>query len=214
MNWDFYFNFTLHVANLCFFAVVFRKADVFIKILALCILITCLTEAYAAKLMIKKVDNNFLYHFLIPIQYVLYSLAYAKILRGRVVKKVVVLFLPIFLIFAIAMSLYVEKVNEYNSIVCATKHFLITFLVLFYFLQIFFEKEEIVLWKSPHFWISIGLVISSLGNFFIEGLMSYMINLSNDFALSFYLIGVGIVYFYYGTVFVALSICFKGRKSK
>jgi hypothetical protein len=206
MKWDFYVNFSLHIVNICLFVFKYKEMDIFLRLVGCCLLLTCCFEVYAAKLMIEKQDNNFLYHFLVPAQFIFYSIAYATIVRRKLIKYLIRSFVPIFIAISIYTTLKLEGLNEYNSIVCSAKHFLLTFWVLFYMLDIFFEEGNIILWKSPHFCTSVGLIVASLGNFFIEGLMNHMILLSNDFALSFYLIGVAIVYLYYAFVTVSFFI--------
>jgi hypothetical protein len=209
MKWDFFVNFSLHILNVCLFIFLYKRANSFLKYVGLYVLITFLTEIAAAYYMFKKIPNHFLYHFLVPVQYVLLALAYKKVILNKLFVKIIKYSIPLFILFAILIGCFVQKITEYNSIVCAGKNFLLSVWALLYLLDLFFYYNKFVLWKAPEIWITLGLLISSLGNFFIEGLMNTMIKLSHNTALYFYLIGVCITYFFYFTITIAFILFLK-----
>jgi hypothetical protein len=58
--------------------------------------------------------------------------------------------------------------------------------VLSYYRELFVLLHVSRIEQEPLFWISTGLLFYSLGDFFVEGLMNYMISHSMELAQKFY----------------------------
>lgn len=204
--WEVYTNFILHFTNLILFFVFYKSFSVPIKIIGFCILTTCVIEVYAAKLKFASVNNLFLYHGFAVIHYVFYSFFYYQIIRNRRIRNLILLTNPLFVILAIVNVFYFQKITDYCSYTLVVKHFLISIWVLVYFTEFFLKPGELYVYFEPFFWISAGLILCSLGNFFIEGMMDYLINKSKVIALKFYLVGVVLSYLFYLTITVSLIL--------
>lgn len=206
MKWEVVVNFSLHFFNIILFFWGFKKFDLSLKLIGVSIFLTCIVELYALKLMLRSVDNNFIYHFLTPIQYALFAAAYAFKIHNLKGKKIILYSIPVAILLSLIISVRFQKLDEYNSFFCAIKHSLLSFWILYFFYETFLNEKDIELVRDPFFWISTGLLFSSLGNFFIEGLMSMLIIRSHTIALNFYLVGVSLTYLSYLTITVAFLL--------
>ncbi|MFT3681860.1 MAG: hypothetical protein QM791_16425 [Ferruginibacter sp.] len=215
MKWEVVVNFSLHVINFFLFCAAYKRSPLSLQLMGIAVLVTFFVELYAVQLMLKSIDNNFIYHFLTPVQYSIFALSYMVKIRNRQVKKIILFSIPAALIVSAFITIFWQGLNEYNSIFCSIKHALLSFWILWFFMETFMSENKINLVREPFFWISAGLLLSSLGNFFIEGLMNLLISKSNDIALRFYLIGVSLTYIFYFTVSLGflLQLFFKNKSA-
>lgn len=210
--WEVYTNFTLHAVNIFLFFCCYQKARTPIKIIGFSVVVTCIVEIYAAKLKFEKTNNLFLYHGFAVLHYIAYSYFYYIVLHNKTVKKVILITLPTFIFFSFISAIYLQPLEEYNSYTLVTKHFLISVWIMIYFLEFFITPGYLKIQHEPYFWISTGLLFFSVGNFFIEGMMDYLINKSMKIALSFYLTGVVFSYFFYATIAVSFILVLYNTK--
>jgi len=167
------------------------------KILGITILIALPVEVLGGYLQSKGINNLFLYHILIPIQYCLYSFIFYIAIKSVLLKNLIFYSIPVALLFSLVLFILdIQTVDTYNSYTIALTSFLTCIWILGYYRQVFTPLEIIYLEREPLFWISTGLLFYSLGCFFVDGLMKELILNYPKLAK-----------FYYYKVFLPLS-CF------
>ncbi|WP_066835864.1 hypothetical protein [Rufibacter ruber] len=188
--WSVYIYFAFLALSVVVWSLRFKHLDTPQKILGLCLAITLLVEAYAAHLMFQKINNSFLYHLLIPLQYLFLSGVFYVALSGKRIRRAILLTLPVYVVAVLIFFLTVQTILEYNSYARVLKNVLVVAWVLFYYREVFIGVKVSRLEREPMFWISTGLLFYSLGNVFVDGLMYYLIHQSYSWARPIYLINV------------------------
>lgn len=207
--WDVYLYFLLILVAVGLWAITYRQLTSGLKLLGFILLLTLLVEGYAAYLLFQRTRNLHVYHVLIPVQYVLFSWLYYKELASRKAKKIVLVSVPLFLLAALISTLYLQTIREYNSYIRLLKNILLTCWPLLYYREVFIGLRVVRLTKEPMFWISTGLFFYSLGNFFVDGLMNYLLHLSQEWAQTLYWISTYLGLFLNGTFVVSFLLKLK-----
>lgn len=213
MYWDYQVNFLLQATCVALFIAYYSRCSLPMRIIGYSLAINFLVEVVAYSFAARKVNNLFIFHGLTIIQFVMQSLFYRKIIQARRLKKLIAFAIPVFVLFAIFNALYLNPLNRYNSYALIFKHFFLTLLILVYFNQLLLSDEEEWVLSNNYFWISSGLLIASLGNFFIEGLMNYLMAQSLKLATQFYLVGMVLTFLYYAGIIISfLLLRYRGHK--
>jgi hypothetical protein len=82
----------------------------------------------------------------------------------------------------------IQPLNAYNSYAVIIKNSLLSIWILCYYRELFVLLHINRIEQEPLFWISTGVLFYSLGDFFVEGLMNYLISHSMDLAQKLYYI--------------------------
>ncbi|MBB6611770.1 hypothetical protein H7F15_12030 [Pontibacter sp. Tf4] len=207
--WELYVHFSLLALNLAVWLVLYKKLDSPFRLLGWTLLLTALFEAYAAYLLLNKTRNLHLYHLLTPLQYVLYSLVFYKVLEGTIYRRAVILTIPAYLLVSGIITFFFQGLSEYNSYALSLKNVLLTLWVLLYYREIFTSLKVVELTKDAMFWTSTGLLFYSLGSFFVDGLMHYMLGKSFEMANAFFYISIFLGYLLHGTFLIAFLLEWK-----
>lgn len=176
--------FLLLLACLFFFKI--RTTTTEQKLLGALILISLPFELYGGYLQYHSVNNLFIYHILIPLQYSLYAVIFYLAIESQTVKKVILFSIPVVIVVAVFMAFTIQPVISYNSYVIVLTSFFICLWILIYYRQLFVQLKIVYLEREPLFWISTGLLFYSLGGFFVEGLMKELISESITIARWYY----------------------------
>jgi hypothetical protein len=195
--WEAYLNFTLLGINLLGWVVLFRKLNKPFRILGLVLLFTLCAELYAFYLMEKGMNNLFIFHILVPLQYIFYSLVFYFELHSTTVKKAIVASIFLIIVSSVFLALRSQKIYEYNSYITIYRHFFLAVWILIFFRQMFLAVEISNPLREPMFWISTGLLFYSMGHFFIEGCMNLLIQKSLLLARKIYFVSVLLGLFMY-----------------
>lgn len=180
--WEIYVHFTILLLALACWAAKFSKMGLELKLVGSVLALTLFLEGYAAYLALNMTKNLFLYHWLIPVQYIVFSLAYAATLSNPLFKRGILISIPTYLLLVLLITLHLQSIAEFNSYARILKNVLIISWTLLYYKEIFASLKVINLGKEPMFWVSTGLLFFSLGSFFTEGLMNHLLNLSYELA--------------------------------
>jgi hypothetical protein len=206
MYWDYQVNFLLQATGVGLFIAYYSLCSMPMRIIGYSLVVNFLVELVAYTFAARGVNNLFIFHGLTIIQFGMQSMFYRTIIQSRRVKKLIVLAIPVFVLFAIFNALYLNPINRYNSYALIFKHFFLTLLILVYFNQILMSSEVELVQFNNYFWISSGLLIASLGNFFIEGLMNYLLAQSLKLATQFYLVGMVLTFLYYAGIIISFLL--------
>jgi hypothetical protein len=202
--WPIYVNFTLLLGNLFLWIIKFRYLRIELRIVGLALLVTCIFEALAAYLMLNGIRNLFLFHILTPFQYILYTLLFNRTIHNPLLRRITLYSIPLYLLITLLITLSIQKTSEFNSYALLLKNILIACWAIFYYRETFTTPKVSRLEKEPLFWISTGLLFYSLGSFFVDGLMNYMISQSYSLANKVYYVSLWLSYALYITFLIAL----------
>jgi len=183
---DVYLNITLLSGILCLFLIKRKVLTYEQKIIGLLIAVTLPFELYAGYLQSFNINNLFVYHILIPVQYCFYAYLYYCHIEFKSIKKLILLSVALVITAAVVLGLTIQPPDYYNSYVIILSNFLICVWVLTYYRQLFVHLRIINLKREPLFWISTGLLFFALGDFFVEGLMKALLEQSLTMARWYY----------------------------
>jgi hypothetical protein len=170
-------------------------------------MITLPFELYGGYLQSFKLNNLFIYHVLVPVQYAIYSLIYYLRIDSGSIKKIILLSVFLVAAAALVLALTIQPLHSYNSYVIVLSNFLIVMWILLYYRQLFIQLKIIKLEREPLFWISTGLLFYAFGSFFVEGLMKELIDYSLALASKYYYnILIVLVSFLY-VMFIVSFLC-------
>lgn len=130
--------------------------------------------------------QTFMFHFYQPIEYMLLALFYWRLLEGKIVKKIVLISIPLFISFCIYY--YSTNIKSYlgpDFTNFTLEAILITGLVAIFFLQLFKSEEYLNLTTYPAFWINTGNLFFYGGNLFVMGLHYYLAKQDSKLAEEF-----------------------------
>ena len=204
--WEYYVNFILHAINISIFIWKYKRYSKPLKVIGFNIIVICLIDCYAAHLALQGTRNLYLFHAITAIQFISLAFFYQMIITNQQMKTFATILIPVFLVCVVVNAMYFNTLHHYPSYTIIIKHFFVTIFVLTYFFELFYAPKDILLQYEPYFWISFGLLLSSMGNFFIEGLLNHLMERSNALALRFYLAGALLNYIYYTTITIAFIV--------
>ncbi len=210
--WEIYVHFSLLLLNLLIWSARYKHFSPTLRLLGWILLITALFEAYASYLLFNRIRNLHLYHLLTPLQYILYTFLFYRILEGRFQKRLVLLSIPLYIIASAIITLYFQGLSEYNSYALSIKNVLLSCWVLFFFRDIFTSLKVVRLTGDAMFWVSTGLLFYSLGSFFVDGLMHYILGQSFEMANALFYISIFLGYLLHITFFIAFALEWKKER--
>ncbi len=159
-------------------------------------------------LKMKLSNNLFLYHIFVPLQYLLICFYLIHLLKLN--KKRTVFHLAFFSAgLMLFLSLYWNGLSQYFSFASIVNNLVICVLILLYFRKVFFDEVDTSQKNSEQIWICAGLFIKSLGNFFIEGSMNYLMT-DTSLPIPFFYIHICLDFLFY-TIF---SIAFNKSRTQ
>jgi hypothetical protein len=195
--WEIYLNFILLSLNCFLWLIQLPKLRQPLKILGCILVITLIAESFAFQLLKKKENNLFIFHLLVPLQFIFYTMIFYFESKRRSVKRIMVASIVLVCIMSIALSLKTQGIDEYNSYVTMARHFFLVIWILLFFRRMLVEVEIPNPLHEPMFWISTGLLFYSLGSFFIEGYMNMLIDAAPEVAKRLYFVNVLLGLFMY-----------------
>jgi len=205
--WQVYINFSLlFILNILFLLQIknIQKPMLIIGVLGIAITAFHLWSAY--HFVFTKKNNQHVFHFLTPVQYSLLAYFYWTILDKENIKKIISISIPVFWLVSFLISFYVQKFDSYNSYSLLLQNFLVTLWSLFYFGSLVRGDGVQQLEKNPVFYISAGIFFFSLSDFFIEGIMDYLIKVKNEDSLTLYYISEILSFILYAIFILAFLI--------
>ncbi len=154
------------------------------------ILLSALLLELCTSLIFDYLPNNlFFYHFYNPIEFILYSLFFSSLSIPVKTKKYIRLVIPVYLLTALYLSLFVQKINDNNSYAICLESVIIILYCLLYLRYINIYQIENRAERNPYFWITIGILLYFTGSLFLEGFLNLLIKVSVDTARLYYKIG-------------------------
>jgi hypothetical protein len=165
-----------------------RSRDIYIRLMFLYLLLIMVTSLAAIYLV--KGNNLFLFHFSIPLEYVILSLIFHRYLQGRILKRIILVSIPVFLILSAVLSIYVQKLDENNSYAVGVESVAMISWSLLALRQLLSDPGIASPWRDHVFWITIAVLYSFTGNMIIEGMLNYTMHRSMDLAKRLYYVSI------------------------
>ena len=172
----------LLILTLVAYVVTYRKEEQHAKMIILLLVLWLLTSVAAVYLyQYAGVKNNlFIFHISTPLEFITVSLLYKNAMASAVVKKLITVAIPLFLVMSILFSAFVEKPDSNNSYMVIVQSIMLTFYSLFFLRETLLLQQVQKLQLYPMFWISFGILFYYVGILLIEGLFNYLNSRSID----------------------------------
>lgn len=207
--WEVYVHFCLLLLNILVWVTRYRYFSTALRLLGWALLFTALVETYAAYLLLNKIRNLHLYHLLTPVQYAFYTLVFTQALEGRKLRYLLLLSIPLYVLTSVLITLFVQGLSEYNSYALSLKNVALVCWVLLYYRDVFARLQVVRLNRHAMFWVSTGLLFYSLGSFFVDGVMHYVLSESFKMANALFYISIFLGYLLHGTFLIAFVLACK-----
>ncbi len=167
------------------------------------LLLTSASELYGyySIWILKKVAFP-MFHFLNPIEYILYALFFFELTQKSFTKKFILTTIGILTLFSISNTLWLQPLAEDNSnAYLAGAAFMIVYSLL-YFLELYQREDFFVpIVKMPDFWIVTGIFFLYAGSFFVMGFIKIISAIEPETAPKLYIINLFLNILLYALVF-------------
>lgn len=144
------------------------------------LLTTVLIELVGWWYLSKVIRNYAMYNVFTTLEFLFYSMLFYQHFKKPVLKKMILVFVPTFIVLVVLNMLFVQGFNKtFNTYTFLLGSFFIVVCCCCYFYEsVLPDKIDQQLSKQPFFWISSGLLIFYLGSVIINALFEYL--RSND----------------------------------
>jgi len=178
--------------------------------------LTIAVECTGAWFVSRSIRNYWIYNVFTTIEFVFYSYLFYLHLKKTVFKKIVVWFIPVFVLLVILNILFKQGFNKtFNTYTFLLgSFFIVIFCCCYFYESVLPENIDQQLSKQPFFWISSGLLIFYLGSVIINALFEYL--RSNDLQAQgvkiYGIINHSLNVILYGSFFIAFFLCRNNKK--
>ena len=213
--WDTYLYIALMGVSTYLYTVNYRVLTPPLQTLTINITVTFAVTLYAIYLYkVERSNNIHIFHILPILQYILYGRLFSQLFDQVLVKRLIWLSVGLFTIIALLLSFTVQAWTAYNSYAATLFNLLIASWSAYYLWRTLIDTKVVALERDALFWIVVGLLITSLGNFFVQGLMNYLITNSDSYALTVYWIRELMSFVLFSSFLVALYIYLRHSPDK
>ena len=163
------------------------------------------------QLMAPYVDNNlYIFHFSILFLYAAYAIAFYYAVNNQLHKRLIITSIGVFIVLSLVLTATVQPLHVFNSYARIIFSVFLAGISLAYLYQLFVEIKVERIELNSFFWVSAGVLFTSVGSLFAYGLMAYLIEHSRSHArqvhiwidaMRFLLIGVLLVAVYADILF-------------
>lgn len=205
--WDAFLYVALMGVSTYLYTINYRVLTPPLRLLSINITATFAATIYAIYLFkVAQKDNIYIYHILPIVQYTLYGLLFSRLVEPVFIKRLIWLSIGLFAGISLFLSLTIQSWDKYNSYESTLFNVLIACLSGYYLWRIFVDVKVSALEQDALFWVAAGLFFTSLGNFFVQGLMNYLITNSVSNTLTVYLIHELMDFVLFGIFLLALYV--------
>lgn len=164
-----------------------RNGDFYLKLFPPFLLVTLLVETWAGYMASIRTNNITVLNFFTVGQFCFYLFILSCIINHEKVKKGIRLTIFLYLITAILNILFLQGTKTIHTVTYSLGCLLVVACCIFYFLQLFMQKNHGKLMTSPPFWICFALLLYYSSSFPLIGLINYWKGISrfliDNFAL-------------------------------
>lgn len=173
----------------------------------LLLMFVCLiTQSVVIYLRTFQINNLWLGHIYVPLEFVLLANAYRIRLRKQIPQKVIGSIMVLFPLLALLNTLFLQDLTQNNSNVRTLEVVLLIFLALSYFYTLMknlsFKRPE----RDPFFWVNTGVLIYLSSSLFLFMYSNILLQYSNTLGHLVWDIHKVFLFFYYSAIAIGLWI--------
>ena len=146
----------------------------YLKLYPIFLLLTVVEELFGLYLAQRTGSNTILYNFYNIIQFGFYFFVLKEIVANPKIKRLILLILYTFVVFAVINIVFIQKVKNWNSVSYAFGSLITVALVIYYFFELFKQPKATNLIRDPAFWICTGLLFFFCCSFPFFGLANLL----------------------------------------
>ena len=163
----------------------YRELTKEIKILIWFFLFVILYEALAYYFMLRG-NNLWMVHFYLPIEFGIWMIVISSWQKSKLLKKALIYIVPIYALFSIINSTYVERLTDFPSHSLSLEAIVLIGICV-YTIFILSRDEESLVTSDGRFWILFGRLFSSLTTLMMWPLSNLLKNMPDKFRLIYIL---------------------------
>lgn len=169
------------------------------------LLIVAVIISYSAYLLYKsKTNNMYLLHIYTVLEYAFWSLFYYQLFERRIVKRIILSLLIIFILFAIINTMNWQSLEMYNSYSRSVEGAFLLCFGIAWFYKVFVNGKIVKLETHPVFWVNAGVLVYFSGSFLLFISNNFLLELSTQqFFEAWALHGLFLIIHY---LFIAIGI--------
>jgi hypothetical protein len=209
MVWYDFVQFGLILLSITVIVLKYRFLPNEIRLFLYYFILTLLIELASEFFVVQGKNNLFLYHFSAPFQYGILCLYFLNLFGQNKNRKILIV-LVISVLVILLISFFLNPLNQYYSFASIMKNVIISILVLMYFRKIFISNLNFEKNVEENVWICTALFIYSLGNFFIEGSMNYLMESDRNISIKLFYLHIALDFLFY-IIFICAVTFIKSR---
>ncbi len=165
--------------------ILYKKSDTTIRLISGYFLVQATLEIWSDILLMKRTNNQFLYHFFVPILFLIISyMFFTKTNRVNVKKWLLALaFLSVCSCWFFAFS--IQSIREINSYAHLLTRLILCVWVILYFEQLLRDDEYKPLVTNNMFWVSLAVLLH-IANYCFYGIVNVILSFDGKLASAWY----------------------------
>lgn len=136
-------------------------------------------------LLIRHINNQFLYHFFVPVLFLILSFLFSEHIKNRIVSRWLLGLCLASALVCWIMSFTVQSVKEVNSYAHLITRLMLCFWVVLYFRQLLFVDDYEPLVANYMFWVSVAILIH-IANYCFWGIVNILYKYDRDLVSHWY----------------------------
>jgi hypothetical protein len=115
-------------------ALLYKRLQQTGKLFAWFICFSCIIQLTSLGYWFMRWNNMPLLHLFVPIRYGLLALFYGRLLSGYINVKIIYASIPVFIVFSLANSVFIQPIHSFNSVALTVEGILLLILSIFTFI--------------------------------------------------------------------------------
>lgn len=167
------------------------------------LIITSFGEIYGLySLQVLKTVAFPMFHFLNPVEYLLYALFFYELTRKENTKRFILATITALLLFSIGNTIWLQLLAEDNSNAYLAGAALMVVYSLLYYYELYQREDfSVPIVKLPDFWIVTGIFFLYAGSFFVMGFTRIILAIEPETAPNLYVINLFLNILLYALIF-------------
>jgi hypothetical protein len=113
-----------------------------------------------------------------------FLLFYRSLFKDALVKKLMLVVIAAYILFAVYHSFFLANMFEFNSVTRVAECIILTTCGMYFFYTLFADDEYINLKRYPYFYINSGVLLYFMGNIFLFMLYAFVIQTEKNGSIS------------------------------
>lgn len=201
------------VIPLAFILLLFRRKQMprVLIILSWYLLISIVIFGISNYMANRFMNNLFLYHLFCIIELCFVCLLFKEMIRSEKVRRTIPYFLALATLLFILNSVFLEKINSWNSNSASVEFLIIICFSLIYYFELAGSNDILFFSKNAFFWIVSGLFVYCSGCSVLFAFYKYTAQNNIRFTLDFWIFQI-LMYLIKNLLITKGILCFKARK--